>query len=194
MRLFVGIAIPEELQKECVNIQKHLQGKLVPRTNFHYTLKFLGEQSTTTEIIKILDQIKVRHKPFTLRPKNIGAFPSEATPNIVWIGAQCPEFIALAQEINSHLNKFHKEEHKDIVPHLTIAREAKNLPKIKTSFKPFKISSFNLHQSKNGEYTILKEFKLSPQIYKPQPVISLLMPRMQVSRKGLPPQLQGDKK
>ncbi|HLD33547.1 MAG TPA: RNA 2',3'-cyclic phosphodiesterase [Candidatus Nanoarchaeia archaeon] len=167
MRLFVGIPIPEELKQKCAEAQIHLKGKLVPQANFHFTLKFLGEQDNTSEIMEILNKIAKKHKPFQLHLHGIGAFPSAAKPDVVWIGTKpSREFISLAEDIHKHLDEFHKEEHKEIIPHLTITREEKKLPRLKQNqtFGSVEVKKFNLYESASGTYKVLQEFPLRPPI------------------------------
>jgi 2'-5' RNA ligase len=124
MRLF--IAIDCNTEKEYF---KHLQAelpkegvKLSLTNDFHITLKFLGEVMPHK-----VDTLKealhsVGFSPFSFSLGNIGVFPSERSPRVVWVGVD-PEEHAI--QLQKHVEKalhgiFEKEKHFE--PHITLAR------------------------------------------------------------------------
>lgn len=173
MRLFVGIPIPENVREKCSAFQKALPRnlKFVIPEQFHFTLKFLGEQRDASAIIAALD--KITQKRFDVEVCGVGAFPNVSRPAVVWVGGKSKDFITFTEKVQKTLDKFRKEEHKSVVPHLTVARvsERVNIEQIlvkwkNVSFGRFVVSSFILYESvltsKGSVYKVVKEFELKP--------------------------------
>ncbi len=156
MRLFIAIDLNQE------DYFKQIQGQ-IPETKasypkaFHLTLKFLGETDKQDEIIKALENIKL--KPFRLKTTEIGVFPSENYIRVVWLGLEDNNDLKKLQEdIEKVLESFNfKKDHK-FHPHITLARikfikqEQKeefidNLKQIKFVEKGFDVKEFKLIKS-----------------------------------------------
>ena len=173
MRLFVGIHIPEDVRKRCVAFQNELsQLKLVNHQQFHFTLKFLGEQ-LDTPIIQTLEAVAHNtHKSFEIEVYGCGAFPNQPKHTVVWVGVRdTKQFVALAQDVQRALQRFRSEEHAAIIPHLTIARADAPVDVRAivdqwkyVSFGRFTVRSFVLYQSvlttKGSVYSVVKKFGL----------------------------------
>ena len=171
MRLFVGVPIPEELRKRCALLQKELprQLRFVSVEQLHFTLKFLGEQRDVQSIVTVLDKVALRHQAFTVELHGVGAFPSLHKPHVVWIGAKSSALVALAEDVQKKLADSRKEEHQNIVSHVTLARATGtvklDIDKWKdASFGEFLVSSFVLYESvltsQGSVYRIVKEIGL----------------------------------
>jgi len=98
----------------------------VSRTNFHLTLRFLGNEVPTSLIDKLaadLSHIASRAQPFRLTVQGIGGFPNLSRPHVIWIGLQSDELIELATDVRAAASRagFGDEDHL-YTPHLTIAR------------------------------------------------------------------------
>lgn len=119
MRLFIAIPLPDKVKNNALLLQGILDEKdfrFVKKTNLEMTIAFLGEKPEAESIIKKLEN--VRFKPFTLKTKIIGFFPSVNKIRVVWIGLEeNKEFMKLQHDIRSLFN--FKEK---LMPHITIAR------------------------------------------------------------------------
>lgn len=175
MRAFIAFDIPKEIKDYFLHLQKQLDAesaRVVFPSDFHLTLKFLGD-IPETKIEKIKEFLsKIPFEAFTAKLDGTGTFPSEQRINVFWVG------IKPADKINS-VQKAVDNALKDIFPpdsrfhpHITLARvkfiKDKNkfkesLKKIKIEPKEFKISSFKLIKStltKQGAvYEDIAEFK-----------------------------------
>jgi RNA 2',3'-cyclic 3'-phosphodiesterase len=129
VRLFVAIAIPNEVRAALVELLEELR-KVAPKVkwvhaeNLHVTLKFLGEADA-----KKLGQIETTlrairsSQPVTLDFKALGFFPNEKRPRIFWAGMESSTNLRpLAEDIDRGLHSlgFPLEE-RPFMPHLTLA-------------------------------------------------------------------------
>jgi len=184
IRTFVSVEIPEKFSEQIVNIQKELEKtkpdiKWVEPENFHFNLKFLSSR-TEAEITKISEKTKavtLRHKKFMLSIEQIGCFPSDSSPRVVWLGVQQgkEEISNLANDIDESCSKLGIEKEKrKFEPHLTLGRirSLKNqealVKKINENrniqIGTFKVSKILLMQSKlspkGPTYSILGKYDL----------------------------------
>jgi 2'-5' RNA ligase len=179
-RLFVGVPISTEIKAEVVPLLKELNNlgiKTTPINNLHFTLKFLGEvkDSETNEIIEILQNISISVPQFEINLTDLDAFPNQNDPQVLWIGTESKELIALMRKMNRELEYIRKDEHQKEIPHLTLARIKllNNQSLLNNIFKKWnnvkfgkmKVEHFCLYEStlkKEGpEYKIIKNFLLS---------------------------------
>lgn len=167
MRLFIGVAVPEQLKEKLLLSQKKIKGlldiKLVEPENLHFSLKFLGEvnEDRVKAIREVLASVAEKFSTFFLTISGLGAFPSASSARVVWAGCSsgAKELEALAGFIDSELSKvgFTAEE-RPFRAHLTLGRIrlAENNPKLqkfildnkKTELGSFKISKISLIESK----------------------------------------------
>lgn len=125
-RLFVAVPLTEEIKEQITPLREELKAsgadlKLVALENLHFTLKFLGDVDEN-KIPAIVEKLfLLQWKPFSLSVRGVGVFPSLERINVVWVGIESVELIALMKKINQTLNYIRKEEHPE-TPHLTIAR------------------------------------------------------------------------
>ncbi|HEY3315825.1 MAG TPA: RNA 2',3'-cyclic phosphodiesterase [Bacillota bacterium] len=130
-RLFVAISLPDEVGRAVAPIIDELRRtkadvKWVQPENLHLTLKFLGEVPVgkAERIAEALRAVPER-EPFRLALRGIDAFPSPASPRVVWIGLAdgVPDFISLAHDVDGALVKLgFLREKKPVSPHLTLGR------------------------------------------------------------------------
>ncbi|MFC1645729.1 RNA 2',3'-cyclic phosphodiesterase [Candidatus Omnitrophota bacterium] len=186
IRTFIALEINEEIKEKIAQIQEKikqtnsLKGKWVPKNNMHLTLKFLGD--TQLEYIEsIKDAIKeclVGEKPINCNLVNVGTFPNERFPRVVWAGIKGGdiEIINLAERLEKSLRKLgFKKEKRGFKAHLTICRAKQvlnhsqlklALEEINNSFKPqeFTINKIAFFQSKltpqGPIYTSLSDYLL----------------------------------
>jgi len=134
MRLFFAIAVPEDLVRRIVEVQADLRAAMpdpgirwTRPEQFHYTLKFLGEQpiQQAYKAVETAQDLVRSRRPFTLTLGGVGAFPSTQRPSVLWIGATegQGELISLARDLDSVLarQRFRRES-KPPKAHLTLAR------------------------------------------------------------------------
>ncbi|GAF84965.1 unnamed protein product [marine sediment metagenome] len=160
MRLFIAIELPAELKEYLKKLQNQLGGsdsaKMSLVKEFHLTLKFLGDVSEEK-----LDGIKsrlaaVEFSAFSALLDEIGVFPDEKRPRVVWAGLEPKEkIIELQQKVEEALKGlFPKDER--FHPHLTLARVkfvkdkkefSDKLKAISVDKKEFNISSLKLIKS-----------------------------------------------
>lgn len=167
MRLFIGIAVPENLKQKILLSQQRLASladiRLVEPENLHFSLKFLGEvdEDRVKEIREVLASVEQKFSAFTLAIAGIGAFPSAGSARVVWAGcfSGAKELEALAGFIDSELAKAgFLAEQKPFRAHLTLGRIglAEKNPKLQKfisenkekEFGSFKVSKISLIQSK----------------------------------------------
>lgn len=134
-RLFIAMPVDGEIASplkstyEFLHTQEHIL-KAVSPNNYHITMKFLGEcegnvvkaiESTFLEILVTTGDI-----PFTLQ--GIGAFPDIRKPSVLWAGVETDleKILAIKRSVERFTSNFKfKDEKRDFIPHLTIARVRK---------------------------------------------------------------------
>ncbi|MCX8176448.1 MAG: RNA 2',3'-cyclic phosphodiesterase [Candidatus Bathyarchaeota archaeon] len=155
VRSFISIDVTDEgLIGKIVQIQNMLKEtggdlKLVEPENLHLTLRFLGEipRSLLEEVCKEISNVKF--KPFKLRFKGLGVFPSLNRINVVWVGVSegWDEVKEVAEKVNVTLKKLSlPSDKKEFSPHLTVARvkSSRNRDKIAEIVKRFSDYDFGL--------------------------------------------------
>lgn len=153
LRTFVALTLPQETKQflsDCVSYLKRsgIEGSFVKLSNFHLTLKFLGdtEENIIPQIIAKLDQLNLRSMP--IKFTGSGVFPKMASPRVVWYGVDADGLGDLAGQIDSITNTFgFDKEDKPFVGHLTLVRikdsKPKNLAQVLESLpKPPKDQNF----------------------------------------------------
>jgi RNA 2',3'-cyclic 3'-phosphodiesterase len=180
VRLFIAIAIPEQIRASFASLLKEFraiapQAKWVRAENLHVTLKFLGE----TESAKLaafenaLSAVR-SSEPVNLEFRNLGFFPNEKRAHVFWTGMETSANLkTLVSDIDqaAHRLGFPLEE-RPFTPHLTLARFS--LPGVppkllqaakEKSSQPFgslRTGEFHLIESKlkpaGAEYTTVQTF------------------------------------
>jgi 2'-5' RNA ligase len=171
MRVFVAVAIPEDLKEKLTELGKEIEQdgiKLVAPQNIHMTMKFIGEVPDET-IEEIEAQLKdVKFKKFECTIKGVGVFPNENYIRVVWAGVDSNALDEVAKKVMDVLANYGKKE--KFSGHATIARVKKKvnlkgfLEKHRNDeFGKFNVSEFKLIQSDLGKegptYTTLATFK-----------------------------------
>lgn len=143
MRTFIAIEVSDEIKDALARLESHLKysGADVKWVNpkiIHLTLKFLGEiTDSRCEAVKAaLDTIAKCVKPFEVTIKDIGTFPNNARPRVIWVGLDKGAFeaVELAKRIEEALSRIDfPAEDRPFSPHLTIGRvrSSLNLDKLK---------------------------------------------------------------
>jgi 2'-5' RNA ligase len=134
MRLFFAVMIPESLRERVAQVQSSLRDQLpgkgiswVKPENFHYTVRFLGEQpeEKRAAIRGAAVEATAGQFAFTLQVGGLGVFPNLRRPGVLWIGTESGEepFIALYRRLEDALReRSFPSDSKDFHAHLTLAR------------------------------------------------------------------------
>lgn len=134
MRLFVAVAIPDEVAGE-------LEGAVAPlraawpglrwtrREAWHLTLAFLGEvnEAVVARLTPRLERAAARHPSMSLALGGAGAFPGAGRARVLWTGVQGERRAlgALADSVAAGARRAGAppaEEGRRFQPHLTLAR------------------------------------------------------------------------
>lgn len=175
MRIFLAIDLPKEVKEYIYNIQPKIKdAKItwVSKKNLHLTLKFFGEVNES-QLKLIKDEIKIRTNGFSITLDELGFFPDERNPRVIWVGLH-PEdkIIRLQQQIDElFLSDFPSDQ--KFQSHITIGRIKsirrkedflKSLKLIQIKPMEFKINSLKLMKSEltklGPAYETLEEISL----------------------------------
>ncbi len=131
MRAFVGFFTTKTLYEHVERFREEtkdfIKGKWIEPQNLHMTFQFLGEisQDQAVSVIKNIQRIADKYKPFRVQYKSLGVFPDRKRPRILWIGVSRGEgpLRRLASEV-SQLNRKAgiRVDSKPFYPHVTICR------------------------------------------------------------------------
>jgi 2'-5' RNA ligase len=124
MRLFVALALPDEVLRSLERLQTGVPGaRWMTREQLHLTLRFIGEVDgvTAAAIDDALSSIAV--PAFTLELKGTGQFGGRQSHSL-WAGARASEALAhLQRKIESALQHIGLEpDGRKFAPHVTLAR------------------------------------------------------------------------
>jgi len=185
VRLFVAIAIPEEIRAGYAALIQELRGiapqaKWVRPENLHVTLKFLGE--TPAAKLEALQRVLAEigsPEPVKLEFRGLGFFPHERRPRVFWAGMEASANLkTLASDVDHAAHRLGSPlEERPFTPHLTLARfdppgiVPKLLEAIRTkqtqSFGGLTATKFHLIESKlkpsGAEYTTLQTVRFAPE-------------------------------
>ena len=131
VRAFVAVRVPGKIADELENFLSELRPlaaiRWVRREQFHITLKFLGEveHSVIEQVKEALEPMKY-FEPFRIELDHIGAFPSLASPRVLWLGGEkgARELGRLAKNVDDVLSDEVglEKEAKKFRAHMTLAR------------------------------------------------------------------------
>lgn len=141
IRTFIAIHLTPEVLAELRLAQTALRataggsaGRWVPPENLHLTLKFLGDVDSARlpEVYAMVDTVAGDYGPLTLTLRELGCFPHERRPRIVWAGIAEPsgQLQRLAQQLDLALSSLgYARETRPFRPHLTLARINERAPR-----------------------------------------------------------------
>lgn len=186
MRLFVGIALPDEVRVGLAALCGTLRpavpsAKWVPQANFHVTLKFLGENSheRIPDIVECMRKAFAGSSLYELTLDRIGVFPSPKRARVLWLGvsAGSVQTTALAEALDRELATIgFRVEERPYHPHITLARlrapkpllqlaadAASGTPPIAVSVSVPSVTLFESKLSRSGaQYFAVEEVRLRP--------------------------------
>lgn len=133
MRAFIGVEFTEETKQNLMEMQKairnsSLRGRWKYISNFHLTLKFLGEVSETTAF-SIYEKMKVHLKDFEsfdIKFDSAGYFSGTDSLRVVYLGLHSPD-----NRLESLFNMVEDSccecgilrEDRKYTPHITLAQD-----------------------------------------------------------------------
>lgn len=180
MRLFTAVDLPSDILMRLDRLLSALRPEALinwsPLDNLHVTMKFIGEwpEARLEELHEQLIGLPARI-PFELEVKELGWFPHERSPRVLWIGVRGGDELAeLAREIEERLVALGvKKEDRKFTPHLTLARIKSPVPLARlrarvdemqpAALGSFFVSHFTLFRSEAGSnasiYRKLREYQ-----------------------------------
>jgi 2'-5' RNA ligase len=132
MRLFVALDIDEAIQQRLDDYVRTLLPRFpgvrfVRSSNYHITLKFLGEVQNPDAVLEQLRQVHAA--AFDLSVRGVGFFPDARAPRVFWAGIESPALPALACGVGHSLEALGFPQESEFHPHLTLARNGSGRPR-----------------------------------------------------------------
>ncbi len=135
MRLFTAIDLPTDVLLRLERLMSALRPEALinwsPLDNLHITTKFIGQwpESRLGEVEEALSSLLPR-SPFDVEVKDLGWFPNERSPRVLWAGVHGGEPLnQLAQQTEGRLESLGiKKEDRPFAPHLTLGRIKNPVP------------------------------------------------------------------
>jgi len=136
MRLFIAIALPEEVKERLAGLAGGLPGaRWVPPANMHLTLRFVGEIDNgqardLDDALSLIDG-----KGFDLVLRGIGAFAESHRLRSLWVGVEPVEpLLRLQAKVEQAVVRAGLPvERRKFKPHVTLARFRSDPPEQKLS-------------------------------------------------------------
>jgi 2'-5' RNA ligase len=137
VRAFIAIDLTTEILQRLDQVSTQLKTRLegvpvrwVTVDNIHLTLKFLGDVSlANVEMLEKILQTEVNaHHVFEISVGQLGAFPSNRRPRVVWVGVEAPAELSAVQNgvENAMARLGYAREDRPFSPHLTLGRISRN--------------------------------------------------------------------
>jgi len=163
IRLFVGIALPEDLRRRLAGLSAGVPGaRWVAPENLHLTVRFIGEVAET--LAEDLDAAlaRVRAPAFALTFDRIDAFESGRQPRLLWVGvARNPTLERLHDGVEAAVTgQGLAAESRKYLPHVTLARLKRTAPERLGAYLsayggfrhgPVPVDRFTLYSSRLGK-------------------------------------------
>ncbi len=180
IRLFAGIALPEELRERLAGLCAGVPGaKWVKPENIHLSLRFIGEVDEP-----LLDDIdvalqRVKSPAFELVYSGVDRFESRRRPRTLWVGVERSEPLERMQaKIEQAIRRTGlAPESRKFMPHVTLARLKNSAPgrvgdylSAHNLFRhgPVPVDRFTLYSSRLGKggsvYRVEAEYELEPEM------------------------------
>jgi len=182
MRLFTGIALPDEIEANLERLIEDLRPtarvRWSPVRNLHLTTKFIGEWpgDRLEEMKRALAGVP-SPGPFDIQVRGFGWFPNPHNPRVLWVGVHAPDALRdLARRTDEAAAKLGVvPEKKPYSPHLTLARIGDPAPLLELKrtiagmpsdeFGSFRVDAWHLYLSQPGPsgsvYTRLSDYPLN---------------------------------
>lgn len=132
IRLFIGLPVEKQVQKELGEITSFLRTKggnvkwIKPKL-IHLTLRFLGDtdESLVGDLSKVIDRVAAETQTVSTVVNSLGGFPNLNRPRVIWAGlsGDTDVLIEMAAEAERSARELgFKAESNRFKPHLTIGR------------------------------------------------------------------------
>jgi 2'-5' RNA ligase len=131
-RIFIAVHLEEALRTEIVRLEDRLRQAGAPlrwiaAENLHFTVRFLGEiaPAQMAQVRLATRESAAGSPPFRLTLQGVGAFPSLARPQVIWIGVSegSERLAAISARLDDALARHRfPREGRPFVAHLTITR------------------------------------------------------------------------
>jgi 2'-5' RNA ligase len=180
MRAFIAIDVPSEIRERLASLQNDLRttggtARWVATDSIHLTLKFIGE--IREQRIEVIDAALagLAWRNFSITVRGVGFFPGARSPRVLFAGLKAPTMEALAEQIDTRLERagFEREKRK-FRPHITLARTkngrlekelvAAAAKLADLDFGSYTVDRFFLYQSTlkpgGSVYTKVREYRL----------------------------------
>ncbi len=158
-RLFIAIDLPDEHKARLAALRDEtLPGRWTPTTQYHLTLRFIGE--VDEERAATIEQAlaAVRADAFSLQGRGLGVFPSMRKPRVLFAAIDPdPALMDLQTGIEDALRTLGLDaDAKSFHPHVTLARLRRAAPRTVRAFihthasstlAPFAVTHFYLYES-----------------------------------------------
>jgi RNA 2',3'-cyclic 3'-phosphodiesterase len=143
IRSFIAISLPAAVQDVLGAVTEELAPRVPGRAvtwvrpeSMHLTLRFLGDTplERLDALSALLDTVAAQHQPFTLHLAQLGAFPDERRPRVIWVGlaGDVDDAAALQRDLDAALIPLGwQPEGKPFSPHLTLGRVKRDHDKIR---------------------------------------------------------------
>jgi len=134
VRLFIAIAVPEEIKVQVTNAQDELRqnlGRAVVKwtrpEQFHLTLRFLGniDAQAVEQLISAVRLVCRSVRPLQLSANGLGFFPNPRSPRVLWVGVQDEneQLQSLQETMQQATHSFTDEKAEErFSGHITLAR------------------------------------------------------------------------
>ncbi|MDT8306761.1 MAG: RNA 2',3'-cyclic phosphodiesterase [Anaerolineae bacterium] len=134
IRAFIAIKLPADVQEVLRAVSEELAPRLPDRAvtwvrpeRMHLTLRFLGDTPVAQleDLVVALDAVAAKEQPFTLQLGQLGAFPNQRRPRVIWVGlaGEVEAATTLQQALDTALVPLGwQPDSKKFSPHLTLGR------------------------------------------------------------------------
>ncbi|MFH1880092.1 MAG: RNA 2',3'-cyclic phosphodiesterase [Bacillota bacterium] len=129
MRLFIGLALPDEVKDALYSIVSgmRLRGQPTERENYHLTLAFLGArgEEQVAQLHPIISAAAEECPPLTLAVKGTGFFGRRESALLYAELSYCKPLLSLSDSLRRLLTEAGEAfDGKPFAPHITLARKA----------------------------------------------------------------------
>ena len=177
-RLFIALTLPDAVRDTLAGEAQPLPGVTWTRPEqLHVTLRFLGDVPAEQVDGIVTRLASIRVAPFILPVENVGTFPPNRPPHVLWIGVGSghPRLFQLRQRLDDALLSAGLQlDVRTFHPHITLARCAETAAKPIAHWlhthrdfaaPPFRIETFDLYSSvlnpTGAVHTLKRRFSLS---------------------------------
>jgi RNA 2',3'-cyclic 3'-phosphodiesterase len=134
IRAFIAIELPATVRDYLEAVTADLAAQIKTGTvrwvtpeRMHLTLRFLGDTAVAQlpMIYEALDRVAGQQQPFQLQLTQLGAFPNQKRPRVIWVGLEGETAVltALKPQLDEALLPLGwPPEEKPFRPHLTLGR------------------------------------------------------------------------